>query len=110
MPALGLLHAEHLADYDNVLPHVFLGDVARYVTRGFSGEEDAERSQSSREAAVEVLKVLEEQAAAARNPEVMELFSVSFLENIDWESPEGRAIRSTMGPELLKEVSRREGA
>lgn len=108
VPQLKPLHDEHRADYHEVLPHVFLGDVARYVTQEFRSEGDSDLRRTSRDAAVKVLRVLEE-ATAAGDPDVLELVSVSFLENINWESAEGRSIHSAMGPELRKELSRREG-
>lgn len=107
VPQLTSLYDEHRSDYDDVLPHVFLGDVARYITQGFTGNESTKTRGSRGRDAVEVLRILDE-ALATGDPDLVELVSVSFLENIDWETAEGQSIRSAMGPRLLEELSRRE--
>lgn len=109
VPQLRSLYDEHRADYDGVLPHVFMGDVARFVTTGFASAGNEPQKPRDREAAAKVLQIMEE-AADARSPETIELVSVSFLENIDWESTEGRAVREAMGPQLRRELSRRGSA
>ena len=107
VPRLKPLYDEHLADYDELLPHVLLGDIARYVTQGFGGKEGGEPYENCRGVAVEVLRILEE-AVEIGDPELLELVAVSFLENINWSKDGGPQIRSAMGPRLHKEVSRRE--
>ena len=107
-PGLKPLYDEHLADYDELLPHVFLGDVARFLTLGFAVEESTRLQRSQHGDATEALRILEE-VVATKDPDMLELVSVSLLENIIWASPEGRSIRSAMGPRLCEEISRREG-
>ncbi len=107
VPRLMPLYTEHRADYDEVLPHVFVGDVARYVAQEFAGIESDELRGKQQGDAVEVLRILDE-ALTTGDPDLMELVSVSFLENIEWERPEGQSIRSALGPRLREELSRRE--
>jgi len=107
VPSLMPLYAEHRADYDEVLPHVFVGDVARYVTRKIAGNESGEPGGMHHRDAVDILRVLDE-ALTTADPDLLELVSVSFLENIDWESSEGQSIRSAIGPTLREELLRRE--
>ncbi len=109
VPDLKSLHDEHLVDYDELMPHLFLAEIARYVTREFAAGEYGSLRRDSREAAVAVLRFLE-RAVIEGGPELLELVSVSFLENIDWESTAGQILRSALGPALLSELSRRESS
>jgi hypothetical protein len=60
---------EHLCDYDDLLPNVFLGEITRYVLSDGLG----------RTAIVEFL----ERQFRQMGPEVEELIAVSFIENIE---------------------------
>lgn len=106
-PGLESVYDEHIADFDELLPHVFLGAVARYVANGFTSGDQDPLHRSHRIDAEKVLRVLEE-SVATRDPAVLELVSVSFLENIDWAGIGGELIRSAMGPQLRRELERRE--
>ena len=104
MPALAPLLDQHLEDNGEVLPHVFLGDVTRAVTHAFATTQ-AKPNGIDQSAAIDELRVLE-RAMAFGNDELMELVSVSFLENIDWSAPAGQAVRAAMGSALREELSR----
>jgi hypothetical protein len=103
VPALRPLFDDHLAfhDYD-LLPHVFFGDVTRFVVSGFS--DDPER----RSDAEKILALLEE-AIASPDEDVQNVVSVSFCENLLGERPLD-AIRAAMGPRLRAELAKYEDA
>lgn len=99
VPELRPVYNEHLRDYDEALPHVFLGDVTRYVVRqlreGGPGRLDSVRR---------IVAVLE-QCVANGDRQVQELVSVSFLENlIDCEDVI-TAVKAIIGPNLAKEFA-----
>lgn len=103
-PGIKPLYDAHLVNYDELLPHVFFGDVSRYVTQNFASRNDGSLPGECAGDAGRILKVLED-AVKAGDQEVLELVSVSFLENIDWASDEGKAVWSAMGRELRREKS-----
>lgn len=107
VPDLVPLYNEHITDYDEVLPHVFFGDVVRYLTQDFSGPDVRVLREQHHRHVLKVLRILDD-AIMLADPDVLELLSVSFLENIDWSTPEGQWIRSSLGPGLRQELSRRE--
>ena len=76
------LYTEHVKDNDDFLPHVFMGDVARLICATID-ERNPARDRS--EIVTEVLKFLEH-ASSDGDPMVIELITVSFLENIADES------------------------
>jgi len=101
VPGLRPAYEEHVADNDVLLPHVFLADVARYVTRGFESSLGAEAA--DRGGALEILAMLE--AAFATGDEgVQELVAISFLENIEWSGASGRRIHAALGAQLRAEL------
>jgi hypothetical protein len=98
VPALRASYEQHVQDNDGLLPHVYLGDVTRFVVRGFrtgSGPEQAD--------AESVLSFLEEALGSPR-ADVQTLVSLSFVENLLGEEPLER-IRAAMGPRLKAELA-----
>lgn len=108
VPALRRLYAIHTADNDELLPHVFMGDVTRFVmaSEGFSSEEDPiERSrEESRRNVDEILKILEK-GMLTRDEGVQNLIVVSFLENLDFEAEGFPDFASRMGPNLAEQLA-----
>lgn len=90
------------ANGPSLLPHVFFGDVTRFVVGGFS-DKPTQRSDSEK-----ILALLEE-AMGSPDEAVQNLVSVSFCENLMGEKPL-EAIRAAMGPKLRAELSKYEGA
>jgi hypothetical protein len=91
-PAVGELLDEHLSDYDELLPHVFFGDVARYAA------EVARAGDVSAGSLDSLLLDLDAALAADRNDEVGNLIWGSFVENAqgvpgDAEEPLRRRLR-----------------
>ena len=79
---LGEIHREHLADYNQLLPHVFMADVTRWLV---AHGPDAL-----------VLDMLEEHLASG-DEEAQNFVAVSFVENLE---PEDEAVRAALGPHL----------
>jgi hypothetical protein len=96
-PGLGPVLDEHTKDnLGEILPHLFFGDVTRYVVGLYL------RSEVSPELH-DILGHLEE-AFQRETPDVVELISVSFLENLPRDSEPGAEIRKLLGPSLSKEL------
>src|SRR5688572_17197555 len=88
-PELDAVLQEHLADNDELLPHVLFGDVTRWL--GEHGPNAA------------VLAVLEHHMAAG-DDDVQNVLAVSFLENLVAGEPSDDAIRAALGPRLRAEL------
>jgi hypothetical protein len=89
---------EHLKDYETLLPHVFMGDVTRWMIRLY-------RSDGSNTELRQVLEFFEE-AFAQASIEDRELISASFLENLPTTDMEGTGIRLLLGPTLRTQLER----
>ena len=96
-PGLRGLLAKHIeGNSGEILPHVFFGDVTHYVIRcAGSGEASSELH--------DILGYLEE-AFVRGDRDVIELVSVSFLENLPREGEAGAQVRQWLGPCLAKEL------
>jgi hypothetical protein len=96
-PLLGLLQ-EHLDDQEGeVLPHLFMADLERWIEA-----ELACRGGQSRELVVRILKFLE--TAVHRNHEIAELIHASFLEHLPRPGQPGAEIRTRLGPVLTERL------
>jgi hypothetical protein len=102
VPALSALLGKHRSDNSELLPHVFFGDVTRFVVSGFADHPE------HREDAEKILAVLEG-AMHSPSEDVQNLVSVSFCENLLGEKPL-EAIRAAMGSRLRAELAKYEGA
>ncbi|MEI7924282.1 MAG: hypothetical protein WCJ40_20430 [Planctomycetota bacterium] len=83
-----LLH-EHVAYYDEILPHVFMGDVTRYVLSGGSQRQEIVRHLNG--------------AFVNGATEVRDLIAVSFVENIDSEEELELALQDVTAEALRAE-------
>ena len=97
VPDLKSTYDEHLRDNHELLPHMFLGDVTRFVVREM-------RSQEARPSKP-VRRIIEffEQCMASGDEQVIELISVSFLENLLGEDDILANLKKLMGPNLAKQ-------
>ncbi|MEZ6070591.1 MAG: hypothetical protein R3C10_10025 [Pirellulales bacterium] len=86
---VGALLEEHLADNRELLPHVFFGDVTRYVLAG--GDDKS--------AVVQCL----EDAMHSGVPAVDELIAVSFVENIETQDELARVLVGVNGNKIRGE-------
>lgn len=105
-PGLRPVLEEHLSDnFGELLPHVFFGDVTRYIVSRHldarlhhgSGPEQA------REEVRSLLKALET-AYVERGEEVEELIAVSFLENLPRPGEPGADLRECLGPAMTHQL------
>jgi hypothetical protein len=98
-PDLTALLQEHLNDYDGLLPHVWLGEVTRWVLQRFI-EDPTDQTLRG------VLDFIERWFAAAASHEERELVAASFLENLPRQGAEGAGIRDLVGPSLREQLQR----
>jgi hypothetical protein len=89
---VGALLEEHLADNGELLPHVFFGDLTRYVLAG--GEDK-----------VVVVQHLED-AMYSGVPSVQELIAVSFVENIETQDELAQVLVDVNGNKIREEWNR----
>jgi hypothetical protein len=100
---LGAVLEEHMQDnFGEILPHVFFGDLTRYVvslaSEGGTATEFARLCEM-----YEILDYLEE-VYSSGDEELSELISVSFLENLPRPGEVGSQIRDIVGPNLTKQL------
>lgn len=91
-PDMQLLLANHLADYDEILPHVFMGDVTRYILADGAARPDV---------VIELERGLRDESR-----DVQELVAVSFVENLADESDLERALEDVNAQSLRAEWHR----
>jgi len=97
VPELKPVYDEHMHDYEELLPHVFLGDVTRYVvTQARCGEISPGRPLDR------ILDVLN-QCLAGGDEQVKELVAVSFVENLLEHEEVLTILKELIGPHLQKE-------
>jgi hypothetical protein len=95
-PVLMPLLRTHVDDYDGLLPHVFMGDVTRWVLQRF-------RLDSSDTTLLAVLDFLE-LAFADATGEDRDLLSASFLENLPLKPEDGAGVRELLGSSLQNQL------
>lgn len=93
-PKLEEHYRQHVADNDTLLPHVFMGDVTRYIL--------AERARDV-ESIKRVLGFFESELAS-KDPAVRELIGASFVENLNGEQKARMELEQYMGSRLRREV------
>jgi hypothetical protein len=96
VPGFAHVYDEHVADNDEVLPHVLLGDFVRFLSQ------EVELHGPDSEALKQSMPLLE-RAMASSDPRLQELVAVSFLENLESTDPSFPAIRRLFGAELEKQ-------
>lgn len=99
VPEVEPLYREHLRDNDELLPHVMMGDIARFA------EELHGRSTSGSARASEILsRVLEvlENGMSQDEAATRELIVASFLENLDRSSPSFAQLKNRLGEALSR--------
>lgn len=95
-PELKGTYDEHLADNDMLLPHVFMGDVTRFIVTAAS-------SASGYPVVQRVLNYFESELRA-EEAESIELIRASFVENLIGETIAVNKLKPMMGPCLRREV------
>lgn len=100
VPETREIHQLHLENNDEILPHVLLGDVTRFVIDTYR--------RSNTELLGRTLDFLEE-AVSASDEKLQELVIVSFLENLHQAGNDYEGFKKTLGPNLRKNLSLVEG-
>jgi hypothetical protein len=98
VPELRYVYDEHIHDNNELLPHVFLGDVTRYVVHRVRLGETGPAKPVER-----ILSVLE-QYMGSGDEQVKELVSVSFVENLLKHDKVLASLKGLIGPNLQKEI------
>jgi hypothetical protein len=102
-PSLGPVLTVHKEDnFRTILPHVFLGDVTRWVV-GLVAVATAAEILRNRKQLTSVLSYLED-AYNAGDEELQELISVSFLENLPRPGERGSEVRQMVGSALSAQL------
>ncbi|HEV3024273.1 MAG TPA: hypothetical protein VGX76_17480 [Pirellulales bacterium] len=91
---------EHRRDYGEVLPHVFFGDLTRFVQVAFG----CSRSSPARQIGSQIIRLLE-LGISSTDERLQELVSVSFLEDLDHDHAAFDDIVANLGPTLKKELA-----
>ena len=103
VPGFDRIFNEHITDHDEVLPHVLLGDLVRFLSR----EVELRGVESI---ALKQAMLILERGMSSRDPRLQELVAVSFLENLDPADQSFQAIRNLFGPRLTEQYRQYEGA
>lgn len=99
-------YQEHIADNNELLPHVFFGGVTRLIEALHA---DALRGDDESEVLLTRLLNALERGMSAGDAAVVTLIATSFIENIDRESRHFGALRSMLGPTLSRELEQQRG-
>lgn len=94
VPELAEPFQEHVRDNDELLPYLFLSDVARWVAARFLGGTD-----SDLELVSETLDFLEEKYEQGPQ-DVKELIAVGLVESLPSTGEPASAVRDLLGPNL----------
>ena len=97
LPQLKPIYDEHLADNDTLLPHVFMGAVARFVI--------VEVEKHKRPEVLERILGCLEEGLENGAEEVKELSAASFVENLMGETVALEQMKPLMGENLRKQVN-----
>jgi hypothetical protein len=106
-PGLRAAFDGHLAaNFGEVLPHVFMYDVALYAKHlvvASTDSTDLDRASSSNREVQEIFDFFEREFSTG-NEEIQGLISVSFLESLPTPGEPGGDLRSLLGPNLSAEL------
>ena len=106
VPSLLPAMDEHLKDNDEMLPHVFFGDLTRVVVNMQKMSDENQRYDDHDLDAI--LQYLEE-GIKSTSPEIRELISASFIENLVPGLPHITSLKTRMGRELKSQYMRQWG-
>jgi hypothetical protein len=97
VPELELLMADHVAAFDELLPHVFMGDVSRFVLTKWHA-----KAHGSDDAAAVLKAVFTrlEIASSSNSDQVDELIGVSFVENLLPDANGLECLQTFVSPEM----------
>lgn len=93
VPELGTACVAHHAEFDEILPHVFFGDVTRWVVGEYQANRERDRWR-------DVLAFLEDEYAATTDADALAVIEQSFVENLPYPDEPGHGIEQELGPRL----------
>jgi len=96
LPELKSTYDQHLADNDSLLPHVFMGDVTRFVI--------AKANNSGSHETLKRLFYFFEKELNSGDMEAKELILASFIENLIGEAMTVQKLAPLMGLDLRRKV------
>ncbi|MFH0899680.1 MAG: hypothetical protein V2A73_03500 [Pseudomonadota bacterium] len=99
VPGFAQVYEEHIRDYDEVLPHVLLGELVRFLA-------DEIRSHGQQSTALCEAMELLERGMGSLDSRLQELIAVSFLENLEPQDEAFATISSMFGPRLREQYQR----
>lgn len=102
-PRLISLLAEHIKDFDEILPHVFFGSLTRYIVARFLAIQRGQGTDEDRRELLDMLEYLED-AYNEGDDDIENLISVSFLEHLPRPEEEGGELRNMLGPTLTRQL------
>jgi hypothetical protein len=95
---------EHERDnFGEILPTVFFGDLTRWVESTYANDDGPQNGDMT--GLVHLLEFLENSFASG-DPDIQELISVGFLENLPGPDETGSEVRELLGPHLREELER----
>ena len=97
VPELKSVYDEHIDDYDELLEHVFMGDVTRFAETLYKRDPNSE-------CLVRLLSFLDK-AFLTNDKKLQELISVSFLENLSQDDECYLGIKQLLSDALHRELS-----
>ena len=97
-PELEAVISEHMKDYDEILEHVLLGDVTRYILDLYQKDPDSPLVKKT----VGTLS----RTFSEGGTDIQELVSVSFLENLIGSDALDQGFMFLLGAELRQELER----
>ena len=106
VPGLEEIFREHEDFYDELIPHVLMGDIARFA-QNLAGASRLESDQAS--ATLTQLMMALERGMNSKSSPVQELIAVSFLESLDEDDSSFAAVAKRFGPSLSHEMTRLHG-
>ncbi|MDC0358635.1 hypothetical protein OAO01_07450 [Oligoflexia bacterium] len=95
------LYEEHIESYDELLPHVFFGDLTRYVVSSFESIIGDQYNGQEWKDLDNILKHIEN-GVSGDDKEIQGLIVVSFLENLDLANRNLKILTERFGPNLKK--------
>ena len=106
IPEFKSVYDEHILDYEELLPHVLMGDFTRFVVNMYEESKSTNENKYCFDVFLKALSIVE----AAMNSidiNLQELISVSFLENVLGEELSNE-IKLHLGESSLKELEKYE--
>lgn len=99
------LYYKHIEYYDELIPHVFLGDLTRYIVDLYKSifQDLPDKRKNKWNEIYKILSYLEN-GLSLGNKEIQELIAVSFIENLDLTDSSIKKLEDKFGPYLKKEL------